>query len=362
MNEIVLKVANKNFGGWTSVRVEKSLYRITGAFGLAATDIFPGNMEGWGFALGDVCTVEIDGQTIITGHVEDLPISYDSGSHNIQVGGRDKTGDLVDCSFVESANEWKNQRMKHIIEALCKPFAIDIYVDNSVIVQACTKVPEFKANEGDVVFDLIARLCRMFAILPVSYGDGKLTLTRAGTAFKTYDALELGKNVKSGSVEQSNKDRYQTYIVKGHGVGTDEKSLASDVTGVVGRASDDVILRYRPLIVFTETPCDIGRCLTRARWEARNRAGASRSLEYEVQGWVQSNGDVWPLNAMVEVRDSFLGIDCSLLIAAVSYSVDDLSGTITRLSLVHPETFDLLAEPVKKIQTKADWRTRLTAP
>jgi len=354
MNDIVLKVAGKTYGGWTSVIVEKSLYRITGAFGFATTDIFPGNIKKWEFSLGDACSVEIDKQTIITGYIEDLPISYDNSTHNVQVGGRDKTGDLVDCSFVQDAAEWKNQTILKIIKALCHPFDIDVVADASVASQVATKIPEFKTNESDVVFDLIAKLCRMGAILPVSYGDGKLTLTRAGTAYKANDALVLGENIKSGSIEQSNKDRFQTYIVKGQGIGTDEKSLLEDVTGPVGQIRDNVILRYRPLVIFTETPCDIGRCLARARWEARNRAGASRSLEYTVQGWVQSNGDVWPLNAMVDVRDSFLGINDTLLIAAISFSVDDTSGTVTRLSLVHPETFELLAEPIEDIETEAD--------
>ena len=359
MSDIILRVGGKKFGGWTSATVEKSLFQIAGAFGLAATDRFPGNADKWEFALGDSCTVEIDGQTIITGYIEDIPITYDDMTHNIQVGGRDKTGDLVDCSFIKAANEWKKQTVQSIITALCAPFSIEVTVDSSVTTQANEKIPEFKANEGDVVFDLVAKLCRMKAILPVSYGDGKLTLTRAGTTHKANDTLELGVNIKSAGLEQSNKDRFQTYIVKGQGAGTDEKTLG-DILSPAGQIVDEVILRYRPIVIFTETACDVGRCKVRARWEARNRAGASRSVEYEVQGWTQSNRDVWPLNAMVLVKDSCLGINGSLLIAALTFTVNE-SGTITRLLLVDPETFELLEEPVKTIKTKFDWRAALTS-
>ena len=355
-NEIILKVGGKAFRGWTSAVVEKSLFQITGAFGLNATDIFPGNMQKWGFKLGDECTVEVNGQTIITGYIEDSPITYDNNNHNIQVGGRDKTGDLVDCSFIESPNAWTDQTILHIITALCSPFSIDIVVDNSVTEQANTKVPgEFKANEGDVIFDLIIKLCRSVAILPVSYGDGKLTLTRAGVKYKTHDALELGINVKSGRIDQSNKDRFRTYIVKGQGEGTDEKTPWDITAPAAPPYVDEIILRYRPIVIFSERKCDTGQCIVRAEWEARNRAGQSRNLEYEIQGWVQSNGDIWPLNAMVPVTDSFLGIkNKSFLIASVSFSIDREAGTITRLSLADPKIFDILAEPITDMGTDAD--------
>lgn len=354
-NEIILKVAGKAFRGWTSVVVEKSLYQITGAFGLSATDIFPGNMQKWGFVLGDECVIEINGQTIITGYIEDLPITYSNDSHNIQIGGRDKTGDLVDCSFIESRNAWTDQTVLHIITALCSPFSIDIAVDDSVTTQVKTKVVgEFRADEGDVIFDLIIKLCRSVAILPVSYGDGKLTLTRAGIEYKAHDTLELGVNVKSGSIDQSNKDRFRTYIVKGQGEGTDEKTLWDIIEPVAPPYVDEIIMRYRPIVIFSERKCDTGQCIVRAEWEARNRAGKSRNLEYEVQGWTQSNGDVWPLNAMVSVKDSFLGINNSLLIAAVSFSLDSSFGMITRLSLVDPKAFNILAEPITDMGTGAD--------
>ena len=78
-----------------------------------------------------------------------------------------------------------------------------------------------------------------------------------------------------------------------------------------------------------------------AKWEGQNRAGKSRSVNYQVQGWTQSNGKVWPLNALVKVRDSFLNINKEMLIASVNFSIDDQQGTLTNLNLVLPDTFKL---------------------
>ena len=264
-NEIILKIRGKSFKGWTSVVVEKSLYQMAGAFGLGATDIYPGDAERWDLAMGDECQVEIDGQVVVTGYVEDIPIDYDASSHNIQIGGRDKTGDLVDCSFIMKKNEWKSRKVIDIIKALCSPYGIEVVVHNSIAQKASqranqalfpviTKTDEkedsVKVEEGDTVFEAISKICKVHAILPVSYGDGKLTLTQAGTS-QAYDSLELGKNVKLGSLDQSNRDRYQTYICKAQSAGFDWMTTA-DFVSPKGQITDDVIMRYRPLVILLE--------------------------------------------------------------------------------------------------------------
>ncbi|HDY88326.1 MAG TPA: hypothetical protein ENH82_09480, partial [bacterium] len=259
---MVLKVGGNAFSGWTSVIVEKSMGQMAGSFGLATTDTFPGEARKWDIAMGDECIVEINGQKIITGHVEDILIDYDTETHNIQFGGRDKTGDLVDCSFDGTIKEWKGLSVKQVIEKLCEPFDIEVVVDNSVSTVANVVWPgNMKANEGDTVFDLVLKICQTKAILPISYGDGKLTLTQAGKDYQAYDNLVSGVNILKGGLDQSDKDRFRTYIVKGQGVGGDSLSSLFDFTGPAGRATDNIIGRYRPIILFTETPTDKGRCL-----------------------------------------------------------------------------------------------------
>jgi prophage tail gpP-like protein len=356
-DEIVLEVKGKKYGGWTEVTVKKSMFNITGAFGFRSTDIYPGDAGKWDIVLGDVCEVKINDQTLITGYIEDIPITYSNNRHSIQMGGRDKTGDLVDCSFIEDAAEWKSQTVASIIGALCAPFGIDVVVDESAAVQAnaqvsSERVDSFVANQGMSIFEIIVPILKDKAILPVSYGDGKLTLTRAGIT-EAKDNLEFGTNIKAGSINQSNRDRFATYIVKGQSKGDDFKTDTSIYVHPSGIHTDEVITRYRPLIILPDEPLLSGDCLKRAKWEASIRAGKSRQINYEVQGWTQSNGEIWPLNALVRVKDSFLGIDGTLLIAAISFTVGD-SGTTTNLTLVDPQTFELLEAPIKTIKTKFD--------
>ena len=369
-NKIILKVSGNEFENWTSVFVQKSLYQMVGSFGLTAANIFSGDFKKWDIAIGDECQVIIDDQIIITGYIDDIPITYDDQNHNIQFNGRDKTSDLVDCSFViegeDQKNEWIGQKIIRIIEDLANAFGIAVLVDSSVEERVNEKLPNegsFKANEGDTVFDLIFKLCEMKAILPISYGDGWLHLTEAGSE-KANDMLELGKNIKSGVINQSNRDRFSRYIVKGIGKKNTENT-EEEATRAKGEHEDDVISRYRPLVILSELGGVTNDwCRDRAKWEAVNRAGVSRSIEYEVQGWTQSNGIVWPLNALVFVEDKFLEItaDESWLIAAVDFILDEEGGTITNLTLVHPDAFKLppTSEPIKTIKTAVDWRKKLT--
>ena len=360
MPEIILKVAGKNYGGWTKAIIEKSLYQMTGTFGLTTTNIFPGNFRKWDFAMGDKCQVAIDDQILITGYVEDILISYDATNHNIQIAGRDRTGDLVDCSFIsEPEGGWEGQKIINVIRALCDPFDIDVVVNDSVTVQANAKTTcnTFKINEGETVFDSIMRLCQMQGILPVSYGDGKLTLTGTGIE-RTKDNLELGKNIKSGSIEQSNRDRYQTYIVKGQGKKQKGffKSLAS-TDQPKGEYTDNLITRYRPFVILAESSGEQADFQKRAEWECVNRAGKSRNIYYEVQGWTQSNGKVWPLNTLVLVKDPFLEINKDLLIANVRFSIDNDSGTMTELTITHPKSVELPPyNPTEEISTGIDFK------
>jgi prophage tail gpP-like protein len=318
---------------------------MSGAFGFNITDKFPGNLSGWQLKMGDECTVTIGSKTLITGYIDQININYNSANHSIQISGRDKTGDLTDCSFASTPNEWKNLTVSQIISNLCTPFGVEIAVDSSVTTEANTIIPTFKANEGETVSDLISNLCKKKAILPISLGDGKLTLTRAGTN-SLADSLVLGENIKEGSLEQNNMDRFSIYHVKGQGAGGDTLSLG-DFTQPSGSQEDEIINRYRPIVILSDQASNNAECRNFARWEARVRAGRSRLPSYIVQGWTMADGNPWPLNSLVEVVDDFIGISEKFIISDISFTLDQ-SGSETGLNLVKPETYDLIPEKIKK--------------
>jgi len=351
VSDIILKVGGKSYTGWAGISLSMGIDQVSGVFSLSIAD----KLSQWNIRMGDECIVELAGEKLLTGYVEDMPIDYDATKHSASIMGRDKAGDLVDCSFDGSASELRNQSVRNIISTLCEPYGISLVVDSSVTEQANFKIDEsFTIDPGEEVFGIIGRLCRMKGILPISYGDGNLTLTRAATGRRATDTLELGVNVLNGRIEQSDRERFSRYIVIGTDVGRDSLT-PEEIAGPSGEATDEVISRFRPMIINAETKMNAKVARERAHWEARLRAGRSRTIEYTLQGWTQSDGKPWPLNSLVRVKDSFLQIDDTLLIYRVGFLLNE-EGTLTRLGVTNREAFELIEEPVTKISSKFDIR------
>jgi prophage tail gpP-like protein len=352
MDNISLKVNGHEYSGWTSIQVQRGMDQIAGAFGFQATDIYPGHSEKWNITMGSECTVTVNGKTLITGYVDQIDIFYNMGEHTFEVKGRDKTGDLVDCCYDSAKNQWNNATIQTIVNDLCNSVTVPLVIDPTVTSVVTTKVPSFKINEGDTLFESISKLCKSIAILPITYGDGKLTLTRARAEYVT-DRLEKGKNILAGSFTSSNLDRFKTYIVKSQHSGLDEWDNES-VTQAVGRFDDYVISRNRPLVILSSEKSTSEQCKKQAEWEARYRAGRSRMIEYKIQGWLQSNKDLWPINKRVNVVDDFFGISDNYLITEVSHRLGDSDGSVTELRLMSPDAYDILPEKLAVKKEKDD--------
>lgn len=357
INKVVLIVGGIEYGGWKSIQVSQSLDQMTGMCGFLSSDKFSGQTREWLIKMGDSCKVQVDGQTIIDGYIDSIPLSYDSESHDIQFIGRDRTADLIDCSFVNpnnaDQNEWKGVPLISIITDLCSPFNIDVVADASASIDASAIKNKFNVAQGATVSEMIRDLCNMAGLLPISVGDGNLTLTRSGTN-RTNDTLEAGINIKSASFNQDNKDRFSKYIVKGQGNQDSAINQFIGITEPAEEAEDNVITRYRPTVILPEEPIVEAEALKRARWEVSNRAGRSRTLSYTVVGWTQTNGDVWPLNGLVDVKDRVFGINQKYLISRIDFTIDSDSGTITTLTLVSPDTYNILTTPINKVRTGWD--------
>jgi prophage tail gpP-like protein len=303
-------------------------------------NFFKGGTTSKDIKMDHAVKIEIDGHQIIDGWIDRMPIKYGKDYDRMEIYGRDKTCDLIDCSFDFTPNEWKKQTVYNLIKNLCNPFGIGVTLDSSVTTQGNIQVESFKATEGETVFEQIAEICRDHAILPLCFNDGKVTLTKATTDKFTVDGILTGINAKSGYLDQSNVNRYSSYKVKGYGIGNDNKTLA-DYISCSGSFSDTTISRVRPLVIFSDTATNNKQCSNRAKWEARLRAGLSRRQEYEIQGWCQSNGALWEINKLVNVNDNFTGYKTTMLISDIQYVYSEATGEVTRITVVNKDTYNL---------------------
>lgn len=344
-NEVYLKLRGSKYKGWQDVQIEKSLSALCGAFQVRLIDTDPADKTDWSLTMGAECQVYIEDQLLVTGFIEDINIEYTKESHAIVVAGRDKLGDLVDChrAFGQS-REWVNQSVLSIIRSLCAPFGFSVVVDSSAQGVVNKREEQYGFNEGDTVYETIRRLCRKHYILPVTYGDGKLVLTRTGNARAT-DALQTGVNILRGALRRSNRERFSHYYLKGFSLGFDEKTT-SDFTHPKGDARDQLIERYRPFTIVEDVNTSTGDCNLRAKAEAALRAGSSIMYEFEVPGWLQSDGSLWRLNQLVQITDPILALDDMMLIDQLRFTQGD-AGQLTTIQVCTPEKYKAEADLTK---------------
>ena len=344
-DEAILKIGGVTYGGWTSIRVSRSLAMVAGTFELGLTDKYPGSQQSYKFKLGASCTVLLGGQTVITGYVDTIRPSYSKDDHAITVAGRDRTADLADCSHVGPPAQWKNQTLLQIAQAVCRPFGI------TVALEAPVGLPfaDVRTNEGDKVLPFLVKLARQREVLPVSYGDGRLVFTRAGAKGNSGGAIEKGGNAEAGEAQFTNVGRHSLYVVKGQGSAAlpsaelSAEQRAEYLTTYVspsGRATDAAVTRYRPLVILAEAKGDPGSFEARARWEATVRAGQSRKLAYTVDGWgPAAGGALADKHPGPGKRRLFGHADGRYLIEGVTYTKSEQSGTTAQVALVHPDAY-----------------------
>ena len=334
---VELKVNGGIFGGWESMEIKTGIEQIAGTFQLVVTERWPGQDTPAPIMAGFPCEVLLDGATVITGYVDSADPSYDEATHTVSIAGRDKTGDLVDCSAIHQTGQWNWRTLFQIAQDICQPFNINVI--NQTDVGAPFR--SFNIQEGERAFEALDRMARMRAVLLVSDGLGNLILTRAGQQHVTTELVE-GVNIKRANAKFDWKERFSSYTVKGQHRGSDN-APPDNARGPVGTAVDTVIEnnRYRPLVLLAEDQGHIASLTQRAEWESNVRMGRANRATITVQGWAHADG-LWKPNNLVRLRSPMLYADLDVLIAQVTYRLDG-GGTTTELELCRPEAFNLLA-------------------
>jgi prophage tail gpP-like protein len=368
-NLLTLRVGGQIYGGWKGINVRTSIEQLAGNFELALTERWPEQPVDWVIAPGEFCEILIGDDVVITGYVDVVSVTYDQGSHEIKVTGRDKAGDLVDCSAPTTA--FAGQTLEQIAEALCKPFGITIF-DETVSgkrlstkqkkagkkgtppkkTRVSGKVPRQACQAGETVFRTLDKLARTEGVLFVSDREGGLVITRAGLGGECETVLQHGKNILQASFENSHAALFSEITVQGQvgAPGADRFDLVHAAPkGAVKRApssktGNSQIGRYRPLIVVAETQADAARCQKRAEWEASNREAKARKVTVTVQGWrEEATGGLWEINKMVRIQCPWMRLDDWWLISSANFKLDE-GGSTTVLQLVSRNAFDQLPE------------------
>lgn len=268
-SRIELYIGGSIFSGWLTVSVRRSLEHLAGSFELGL--MLPGERIPSALRTGQSLTLRINGQTVISGWLDQVSQRISATRHQISINGRDKTGDLVDCAAIHPGSQWRNRTLAQIAADLCAPFGIAVrwQVNDDT---AARPFSSFTLENSETVADALTRAARHRGVLVTSNADGDLVFTQAGN--QQTDRLVLGENLLDADYNTDWRGRYSEYRVRGHGRGGGKRGDSESAPGwrpqwassvmsrsvATGRKSSSPISRQTPP-VHGSAPC--GRCAVR---------------------------------------------------------------------------------------------------
>ncbi len=339
MVDVVLTVDGQRYGGWQEIRVQRSIEQLAGQFALSVTERWADQKTPRPIREGAECQVLIDNAPIITGYVDDVDLSYDATTHTVSVSGRDRTGDLCDCSAPVKGGTLNGQTLLAAAQRLCAPFGIQVVNElGSAPEVVRDKFTALRANPGDSIFARLDAAARVRAVLLTTDGAGNLVITRASTE-RLGTVVLLGENVLAASARFSHRDRFSEYTVTGQMEASGTDTAGAAAFHLEGRAKDAFVKRHRPLIISATDLGGTADARRRAQWECNVRYGRAQALTYTVQGWHYEPGKLWHTNVTVPVIDEHFGINGDLLLAGVEFTLAD-DGLRTVLTLMPPAAFE----------------------
>lgn len=336
-NAVTLSVDGLDYRGWKSVKIGAGIERQARNFSLSVSWRWAGSGEAIPIRQGARCEVRIGHDLVLTGWVFATPISHDPHQITRGVSGRSLTADLVDCSAVNQPGQWRNQSVQSIVQALAAPYGIGVVSE----VAETKALTDHTVEPGETVFESIDRLLTLSRLLSTDDASGRLVIVEPGSAGRSVDAIAVGENVLDGSAQLDFSQVFSEYRSVGQRSGTDD-SFGVEATEVSAAVTDPRATRYRVLLIQQSGQMTTALAQARVNWERGNRIGKALAMTYRVQGWRQSNGQLWRHNQLVRVVDPIIGVDRDMLISEVEYSLDE-NGTVCTLTVAPPDAF--LPEP-----------------
>lgn len=338
-HELKLIVGGRQFGGWKEVRVSRGIEQAAGDFDIAATQRWPGVDERFEIPEGSPCEIWIGEDKVLTGYAEVISTLRSGSEASIQIRGRSKTADLIECSPDYEIAEMAGLDLAGVAKKLAGPFGIE--VDARV---TGASFPVASANHGETVWKVVERLARQSKVLVMDDEEGRLVLARLGSD-KARDRLVHPADglVSIGTTRDSSK-RFSIYRVKAQAGGRWAPGLngaggvAEALAHIEGTFSDPGVTRYRPKTLLNEGAANKTGAIARAEWECRRNLGRALTVHATRVGWRQEGGELWRPNTLVICEVPSANVRGELALSKVSYRKGG-QGTLCELDLSPPEAF-----------------------
>lgn len=377
---ISIEASGVPYEGVISASVTTAMDSLSGVFNIVTKNIIPDLSQkiskitvvdglSLPFKIGEEVSILVDGQTVLTGYIDDLSSSYSSSEHTVSVRGVDRTDDIL----TSTASEKVEFSTKISFENLIKKTLETNNIGNIKVINQVTGLADFEPSEiespeiGGRLFDFFLELARKKKVLISTDGLGNLLILRSSTIAISDKLLNtVGEsNIHNGSFTLSHKQRFGKYVVFSQGNMTGENGSAGSVTAssMAGRRGESRDLQVRLTKVMnmvSDKTQTTQQCIELAQWEQNVRRTRGYVYNCNVIGHSRPSGGIWKPNTLVFVQDIFSGLNSNMLINSVTYSQASGANSLTSLSFVSPDAYQIQADEPKAIaksSTKAKNQT-----
>lgn len=327
-----------------AIRVSRSLRSFAGWFDIVSSadenDRLP-------IKINDrVQIVSGTSDVLLTGFIERLRVRQNAGAHEISVGGRDITADLIDSTLKTKQFNGPIGYQQLVLNVLREQGLGSIRVVNEAGQLGEIKASELVSGEiGESAFGFLERYARRVQVILTTNEDGAVLIMRAGATDSGVQLIRQAdnqsNNILESSIDVNVAGRFGEYACQGQlsPAGTDFAGSTQEATAQSGTASDRAIRSGRFFEFEAETAMDSSACRDRGRLEANVRR--ARSLDYRAA--VQGVPTSLKLNRLVRVLDDFCAINDTLLVSEIEHRFD-LGGTVTEIGCTFRDAFTLQEE------------------
>ena len=359
---VQLRVNGTDYTNFTRANCEIRLDALCRTFNFEA--VAPSG-QSLPFKGGEECEVVVDGEKVLTGHIEVVSVNYDSRDHVIGVQGRSRSADLLD-STLDAVNDLRtdNLTLKALIEAVVDALGLNLTVVDEAQPAPYNAAEDLAAPEpGENAFAFIEKYARKRQVLLTDDADGNIVIasnsgqTAKGAVQHIIDASD--NNVLRSSFSYDTTGRFNSYRISS-GLNPVALNLAGDtdlasLVNQSGGVFDSEIRAGRQLVLISETPFSSGNCEARAKWEADIRKARGLAYSAAVHGFRVGgqSGELWTTNRVYQIVDDFVGKIEPMLCNSVTFAFDAQNGSETALGFVSQNAYTLLleADPLSKVAT-----------
>jgi len=340
-----ISVNGQIFTNFKTAQLTRTIDENSGKFQFSSSNVIPANYP---VRAGDSVQILINGQPKLTGFCDTLESSVNQGTDTITVAGRDNTCDLIDSSMPDSVKSIQGPlSLRDLCVKVISALGANIGVINLVSdIEDFSELDFFGADAGKNCMTFLTDFARKRQVYLTSDGNGNLIIFRPAEAIQpgtiVNERVNTENNVISSSVRFDHSQRFNKYSARSQdNFGADPNADYVEGVDRKGEEIDDQIRSSRFIEIQPEESMSELETNNRAVEELNIRRGRSTAYTAVIAGLERSPGILWDIGQLTKVNDDFSGMQGIYLTRSVNYSVDNSTGTVTKLVFAPPETYNV---------------------